>query len=186
METSRARHLHYTVEDYRRLELDSPVKHEYYQGEIYAMAGGTLAHAVRAMAVGSLLRAQVLGRCLVSGSDARIRILAGELFTYPDLSVICGKPQYDVADRLTVINPVLLAEVTSDSTEDYDRGAKLAHYQEIPTLREVLFISHRESRLTLHRREGDAWVSVEARGGETLALALGVTLAVDDVYADQV
>jgi Uma2 family endonuclease len=83
------------------------------------------------------------------------------------------------------VNPVLLVEVTSDSTEDYDRGEKLRHYQQLPSVREVLFVSHREPRVTLHRREHTGWVVVDSRAGHSVDLAsVQVNLAVNDLYRD--
>jgi Uma2 family endonuclease len=100
--------------------------------------------------------------------------------------VICGAVQRATDDPLAATNPVFLAEVTSSSTEDYDRGEKLEHYRRIPGLREVLIASHREPRLTLHRREGEAWVALSAGPGETLALAsIHGRIEVDEVYRDE-
>ena len=88
-------------------------------------------------------------------------------------------------DSVAVTNPALLLEVTSNSSEDYDRGEKLRQYQAIATAREVLIVSHREPRITLHRRDASGWHSTEARSGESLALqSIGGTLNVDDVYRD--
>ena len=91
--------------------------------------------------------------CLVYTSNLRVRVPASGLSTYPDVSVICGPVQRADDDPLAVVNPVLLVEITSHSTEDYDRGEKLRHYQQLPTLREVMFVSHRRPHLVVHRRE---------------------------------
>ena len=96
-------------------------------------------------------------------SNLRVRIPSSGLSTYPDVAVVCGRTARAADDGLAVVNPVVLAEATSDSTEEYDRGNKLRHYKQIPTLREVLIVSHRELHLTVHRREKADWIVVEAR-----------------------
>jgi Uma2 family endonuclease len=181
-----ARHHRYTYEEYRQLEDESGTRHEYLEGDIYAMAGGTPEHAAKAGDIVGILRAQLPPGCRVFTSDLRVRIVASGLTTYPDAAVVCGPILRAADDPLAATNPVLVAEVTSSSTEDYDRGLKLDHYRRIPSLREVLIASHREPRLTVHRREGEEWISVSAGPGEALALAsLGGRIAVDDVYRDE-
>jgi Uma2 family endonuclease len=183
--SSTARRLHYTYQEYLLLEEESSVRHEYLDGEIYAMAGGSPDHAALAAAVISLLRPELPPGCRTFTSDLRVRIGASGLSTYPDGAVICGRTLRAGDDALAVVNPVLLVEVTSPSTEDYDRGEKLRHYKLLPSVREVLIVSHREPRLTLHRREGDDWKVLEAVAGQTLDLAaVPCRLAVDDVYRD--
>jgi Uma2 family endonuclease len=181
-----ARHHRYTYEEYRRLEDESDVRHEYLDGDIYAMAGGTPEHAAKAGDIVGILRAQLPRGCRVYTSDLRVRIPASGLSTYPDAAVICGAVLRASDDPLAAVNPVLLAEVTSSSTEDYDRGVKLEHYKKLPSLSEVLIASHREPLLTLHRREGDTWRTASARPGESLRLtSIGASVAVDEVYRDE-
>lgn len=181
-----ARHHRYTYEEYRRLEDESDTRHEYLDGDIYAMAGGTPEHAAKAGDIIGILRAQLPRGCRVFTSDLRVRIPASGLSTYPDAAVICGPILRASDDPLAAVNPVFLAEVTSSSTEHYDLGEKLEHYQKLPSLREVLVASHREPRLTLHRREGEGWHTLSAGRGETLPLvSIAGTIAVDDVYRDE-
>lgn len=125
--------------------------------------------------------------CRVFTSDLRIRIAKTGLSTYPDGAVVCGRSARADDDPLAVVNPVLLLEVTSPSTEWYDRGEKLRHYQSLPSLREVLVISHHERRITVVSRLGDdRWESIDYRAGQTGTLAsLGATLAVSDVYREE-
>lgn len=122
--------------------------------------------------------------CVVYSSDLRIRVLDTGLGAYPDVSVVCGHVETDPDDKQTVTNPLLLVEVTSPSTDAYDRGEKLDHYKRIPSLREVVFVSHRETLVEVIRREEDgSWSRHEARPGRALKLAsLGCELSVDDVY----
>ena len=180
-----ARRLHYTIEQYKTIEEESSVRHEYLDGEIYAMAGGSPDHAALAAVVIGLLRSRLPRGCRVFTSDLRIRIPSSGLSTYPDVAVVCGGTQRAHDDRLAVVNPVLLVEVTSDSTEDYDRGEKLRHYQGLSSLREIVIVSHREPHLSLHRRDATDWVTVEARGHETIDLAgIAARLSVDEVYEE--
>ena len=181
---STARRVHYTYGEYLSALEMSEVKLEFCDGEIYAMAGGTPVHAELAAAVTRLLGQALLGRCRVYSSDLKVRIDATDLSTFPDVTVICGEPQFAAIDRNAAINPTLLVEITSASTEDYDRGEKLSHYLQLPSLQAVIFVSHRSQRLTLRRRAGQSWETIEFRTGERMELAAPtLSLAVDDVYA---
>src|SRR4051812_33804313 len=162
----------------------SDVKLEYCEGEIYAMAGGTPAHADLAATAIRLLGNALLGRCRVSTSDLKVRIEATGLSTFPDVSVVCGDPESASIDRDAITNPTLLVEVTSKSTEDYDRGEKLNHYQQCPSLRAVLFVSHRRPQVTMVLRNGAAWDTSEYRPGQRVQVAaLALEFSVDELYA---
>jgi Uma2 family endonuclease len=178
-----ARRVHYTYDQYRQIEDASPVRHEYLDGEIYAMAGGTPEHAALAASLLRLLGNQLPSACRAFTSDLRVRIEATGLATYPDVSVICGGIIRSREDPLAVVNPVLLCEVTSDSTEEYDRGEKLRHFMAIPSLREVLIVSHRGRNVSAHRRLDSGWTSLEAAAGEAMEiLAIAGRLSVDELY----
>jgi Uma2 family endonuclease len=182
MSTS-ARRVHYTYAEYLVLEEESSVRHEFLDGEIYAMAGGSPDHAALAAALIRIVGGQLPPGCRVFTSDLRVRIAATGLTTYPDAAVVCGRTQRSPDDPLAVTNPVLLVEVTSPSTEEYDRGEKLRHYTAMPSVREVLFVSHRKPELTLHRRDEPAWTSVSAAAGAVLELAsVAALVAVDELY----
>ncbi|HUG52980.1 MAG TPA: Uma2 family endonuclease [Vicinamibacteria bacterium] len=179
------RRLHYSHAEYIALEDESPIRHEYLDGEIYAMAGGSPDHAALAATVIGLIRNQLPPGCRVFTSDLRIQVSATGLSTYPDAAVVCGRTQRAADDPLAVVNPVLLVEVTSSSTEDYDRGEKLRHYKMLPSVREVLIVSHRGPQLTLHRREADGWTELAAADGKTIEISsLATRLAVDEVYRE--
>jgi Uma2 family endonuclease len=182
--TTSHRRLHYTYAEYLALEDESPIRHEYLDGEIYAMAGGSPDHAALAAAVIASVGPRLPPGCRTFTSDLRVRVPDTGLSTYPDAAVICGRTQRAADDPLAVVNPVVLVEVTSPSTEEYDRGEKLRHYKHLSSVREVLVVSHREPRLTIHRRdEAGAWTVIEAGAGQELVLeSLGARLAVDDVY----
>jgi len=179
-----ARRVHYSYEDYLAALETSELKLEYCDGEIYAMAGGTPTHAELSASMTRLLGQAVLGRCRVFSSDLKVRVEATGLSTYPDVTVVCGEAQYASIDRNALINPTLLVEVTSASTEDYDRGEKFSHYKQLTSLQVVLHVSHRAKRVTVRRRNGKDWDEQEFRGGERIDLAeLSISLAIDDVYA---
>jgi Uma2 family endonuclease len=170
----------YSFEEYEELEDGSEVKHEYLAGQIYAMAGGTPEHAALAMAVGARLATALEGsRCRVHSSDLKIRVTKTGLCSYPDVSVVCGPRELDPESKTTVTNPTLLVEVTSRSTEEYDRGDKFDHYRQIPSLREYVLVSHREPAIEVRRRGDDGqWTARVARAGERIELE-SVTCAFD-------
>jgi len=183
-----ARPVHrYTYADYVALELTSPTKHEFLGGEIYAMAGGSSEeHSALAAEVLRLL-GNALGErpCRVHTSDLRIYVEEVGLATFPDGSVICGPlAQHSASPKATALNPSLLLEVTSDSSEEYDTGTKLETYRTIPSLRNYVIVSHRERRVTVHTRTGDGtWSTRQAiSGGRVRVSSLEVDLVVDEVY----
>lgn len=180
-----ARRLHYRYEEYLAALEVSGVRLEYCDGEIYAMAGGTPAHAELAASVIRVLGNALLGRCRVSSSDLKVRIEATDLSTFPDVTVVCGERLVSAIDKNAVINPSLLVEVTSNSTEDYDRGEKLNHYQQCPSVQAVLLVSHRRPQVTLIARATEGgWEQREYRAGQNIALvAPELKLAVDEIYA---
>lgn len=178
-----ARRLHYTYEEYLAALEISGVKLEYCDGEIYAMAGGTPAHADLAASITRLLGNALSGRCRVSSSDLRVRIEATDLSTYPDVTVVCGDRHVSGIDRNAVTNPTLLVEVTSNSTEDYDRGEKLNHYRQCDSVRTVLFVSHRRTQVTIVVRTDAGWEQLERRSGEHVELSTpALRFGVDELY----
>jgi Uma2 family endonuclease len=174
--------VHFTLPDYFAFERSSNVKHENLAGQIYAMAGGTPEHAALAAAVSGNLFLQLKdGPCRLYSSDLRVR--AGDLITYPDVAVVCGPVQRHVDDANTALNPKLLVEVTSPSTEEYDRGEKLGYYQQIGALDIVLVVSHREASIDVWRRTVRGFErSVGGAGSRIELVPIGCTLSVDDVY----
>lgn len=186
MSSPSARRVHYAYAEYLALEAGSAVRHEYLDGEIYAMAGGTPDHAALAGAVIRIVGGQLPPGCRTFTADLRLRIAESGLSTYPDAAVICGQTHRSAEDALAVTNPHLLVEVTSPSTEDYDRGEKLRHYKTLPSLREVLIVSHRQPELTLHRRDDEGWTVTTVGPGQSLDLkSVPVRIAVDDVYRER-
>ncbi len=185
---SKGRPLHrYTYAEYVALEQSSPTKHEFLDGEIYAMAGGSEDHSALAAEVLRALGNAVADQpCRVHTSDLRVYVEAQGLATFPDGTVICGElQQHEPSPRATALNPSVLLEVTSDSSVDYDTGLKLECYQAIPSLREYVVVSHRERRITVHARSEDGtWATTVAIAGGTVAVpSTGALLDVDTTYA---
>jgi Uma2 family endonuclease len=164
-------------------ERTSNVKHEFLAGHIFAMTGGSPEHAALAASVSGLLFAQLgEGSCRVYSSDLRVR--ADELVTYPDVTVVCGPLSSDPEDPSTTLNPALVVEVTSPTSERYDRGEKLRHYQRIASLQAILIVAHAEQRIELWTRAAGGWQSRAATAGERIELlAISASLDVQEVYA---
>jgi len=178
-------HRRYTLEEYVRLEEYANVRHEFLAGQIYARAGGTPEHGTYAANLIGILTAHLADRpCRVQTSDVRIRVQATGLDTYPDASVVCGSAERDAGDPNAITNPIVLVEVLSSSTEAYDRGVKLEHYQRIESLREVVFVAHEQRRIEVVRRGTDGhWQTTSGTSGESLVLeSIGCSIAVDAVY----
>jgi len=176
-----------TYAEYLAAEAVADVRHEYLNGDVWAMAGGTIEHGGLAMAVAREVGQALHGKpCRAFSSDVRVRIPETDLATYPDLSVVCGQLQTADDDPDAITNPVLLVEVLSDSTEAYDRGAKWAHYRRIASLRDYVLVSQAEPLVEVYRRTaGGRFELFEARAGETIELAsIGARLDVDAVYAN--
>jgi Uma2 family endonuclease len=176
-----------TEDEYFERERLSEAKHELLHGVILAMAGASREHNAIAgnivRALGVLLKER---RCLVFPSDQRVHVEATGLFTYPDVTVACEELRFHPKQRDTLLNPRVIVEVLSDSTEGYDRGAKFAHYRTIPSLLEYVIVSQREHRIEHYRRlDTDQWVLTAYEGdGAVVALpALGCELPLVEVYA---
>jgi len=177
-----ARRYHHTYSDYLRLERDSPLKLEYSDGEIYAMAGGTPEHGALAMQFVRLTSTSLPPTCTVFSSDVKLRVPASDLATYPDVSIVCGALAHAADDSNAIVNPRFIVEVTSPSTEDYDRGDKLSQYKQLPSLEAVLLISHRAKRVTIVSRAGARWEEREVRAGERVEVGNLIAFDLDDLY----
>ena len=142
-----------TPEEYLALDRAAAFKSEYFDGQMVSMSGGTFVHSILAAAFSSELRNALAGRdCWVTNSDARVRATRST-FVYPDVCVVCGRPELENDDVL--LNPVLIAEVLSDSTERYDRGLKFTRYRSMPTLQDYVLIAQTEARVEVFRRQPD-------------------------------
>jgi Uma2 family endonuclease len=178
---------HLTEAEYLERERLADFRSEFFDGEMFAMAGGTLRHSLIATNLarefGNKLQNK---RCTAFNADLRIKIDATGLFTYPDLSVICGDPKFVDETEDTVTNPTLIVEVLSDSTEAYDRGKKFEHYRQIPSLREYLLVSQKEPRVEQFiRQENGGWLLKEVNGLDTTLFspALETTIALAEIFS---
>lgn len=130
-----------TIQEYLDMEEASQEKHEYYRGEVFAMSGPKVPHNIIAVNLLSQLSTKLKGKsCRPFNSDQRIHIEKNTLFTYPDISIICGEIISLNNDEWNVLNPTVLVEVLSPSTKNYDRGEKFMLYRDIPTLKEYILV----------------------------------------------
>lgn len=177
-----------TEAEYLAIERAADFKSEFFDGEMFAMAGGTPMHSLIATNLAGEVRSKLKGRpCVPFNSDLRLKVVATGLYTYPDLSVVCGPLEFAGEEDDDVVNPTVLAEVLSDSTEAYDRGKKFEHCRQIPTLQEYLLVSQKEPRIEQFLREGSGeWRLREAAGLEAhLELpSLKITVALAEVFAN--
>ena len=176
-----------TETEYLAFERKAPEKHAFYRGEIFAMAGASREHNLIAGNIFAELRQQLKNRrCEAYVGDMRVRVDSLGLYTYPDVVVVCGEPEFANEDVDTLLNPVLLIEVLSESTEDYDRGMKFKQYRQLPSLKEYLVVSQTEPLIEHFVRRGDTyWELSEVRGLEQkLSLAsVGCDLQFKEVFA---
>ena len=159
-----------TVEEYLAFERDSEEKHEYRNGEVVAMAGASYAHNAIVGNAFASLRAQLRGgTCRVNFSDLRVHIPASRLFTYPDLTVVCGPPRFSDDRQDTLLNPQIIIEVLSPSTEGYDRGMKFRHSRSIESLREYVLIEQDSQRIEhFVRQANDRWLFSDTIGPDAM------------------
>ncbi|MEM1416616.1 MAG: Uma2 family endonuclease [Myxococcota bacterium] len=172
--------------DYLRFEETAELKHEYIDGLVVAMSGGTLEHArLAAKMIVLLANALENAPCTVLSSDGRVRIEATNNARYPDVSVFCGEAQVASDDAQGLANPRVLVEVLSPSTERDDRGTKFAHYRRLEALQEYVLVSQERASVEVFRRGEDGWTLREYGPGDQAELAsLGVQLPVDALYTD--
>ena len=180
-------HVPVSPEDYLAAERNATFKSEYYQGSVYAMAGASNAHNLVNLNTGTALNITLRERdCTVRVSDQRLQVKANGLYTYPDLSVVCGPPQFAPDKYLdTLLNPIVLAEVISGSTGEYDRVGKFILYKDIPTLRHYLLIESTQAVVRLATwREPKVWAfdTFEGLAAVVPLPAIGVDLLLSDIY----
>ena len=174
---------HMTVEEYFAFDEASEYKNEYIDGEVIPMTGGTLNHGAIIMNVGFALMRRLMGKdCRVFGGNVRNRVSATR-YLYPDISVVCGAPETDERS-INLFNPVLVAEVTSPSSLDYDRGEKLIHYQSIPSLQVYLVIDQFKAHVELDARPDDRWRTETFTGLDAIVplAALSCELPLAEIY----
>jgi Uma2 family endonuclease len=175
-----------SVEEYLALERQTRERHEYLNGELFAMGGASFRHnAIVANLSGALYARLRGGPCRALTNDMRIQVTATGLYTYPDVVVVCGEPRFGDGELDTLLNPTLIVEVLSPSTEAYDRGQKFAHYRTIESLAEVVLVSQERVAVERFSRlpEG-GWLFSEAnRLEDRIPLpAIGCDLSLAEVY----
>jgi Uma2 family endonuclease len=176
----------FTEAEYLALERVSDRRHEFVAGSIVAMAGARPPHnMLAANMTAALVTLTRRGPCVTMTSDQRVHVPATGLYAYPDVVLACGERKYDGNEPPSLLNPSLLVEVTSDSTEDYDRGTKFLHYQAIASLQEYVIVSHREARVDHSRRlENGQWLTTTSLGDARVELPLlGGSFELNDLYS---
>jgi len=174
-------------DEYLAWEENQPIKHEYFNGRIYAMTGGSFEHATIILNIGaSLLQRLSGGTCRVFTSEVRVKVNETGLYTYPDVVAVCGEIQADRSTKSsTLLNPTLIIEVLSDSTEAYDRGEKFAHYRRLSSLTDYILISTRSAQIEHYQRQsdGDWLLTIRTDIASSLTLkALGIELPFVEIY----
>lgn len=172
-------------EEYLRMEQQSEVKHEYFHGEVFAMVGASENHSlISGSAYAALYLLALRYSCKIYPSNLRVRIPATGLYTYPYISTVCGTPQFEDSEVDTLLNPTVIIEVLSSSTEKYDRGKKFQHYRTLTSLQEYVLISHDSVRVEHFVKQGTQWVPTDANTLEAiLALpSIDGIVAVKNIY----
>ena len=176
----------YTPEEYLALERQAQYKSEYYAGAIFAIAGASRWHNLIVANVVRELSLQLKGRpCTTYPSDLRVKISPTGLYAYPDVTVVCGDAQFEDTQQDTLLNPTLIVEVLSESTEAYDRGSKFAHYRKLASLLEYVLITQTKPHVEHYVRQPDnRWLLAEADSvHDTLHLpSIDCHLALSEVY----
>ena len=177
--------LRMTREEYLAFEETAEEKHEWYKNGAFAMSGGTRNHAVVIGNVLAALHRALRGTgCILFQGDMRVQVQAAGLYTYPDLSVVCGEEEYETEKQTTLLNPTLIVEVLSESTERYDRGRKFAFYRQLASLQEYVLIAQDRASMEVFRKGADGhWTLFEPDDKGRIELAsVSAALRLADVY----
>ena len=179
----------YTLEEYFALELSANERYEFWHGEVFCMSGVSATHALIETNLITLLNTNLRGRgCRVFPANMRIKVPSLPPYRYADLAVLCGQPIFETIGGVDVlINPTLIVEVLSESTEAYDRGDKFTHYKSIPSFREYLLVAQHRPHLTQYvRQEDDSWRYVEVNeiSARLHLPSVDCGLALSEVYQD--
>jgi Uma2 family endonuclease len=175
----------FTSDEYLAWERAQPVKHEFFEGEVFAMAGGSPRHNALCVRTTIALNAALHGRgCVEFSSDQRIGIGPGTRYVYPDVSAVCGGVELQDGTSDVIVNPKIVVEILSQSTEQYDRGLKWVSYQGLPSLTDYVLVSQSEARIEHYRRDAGGRWSYRSFGlGERIELTGGAALDVDAIFA---
>lgn len=175
---------HMTPDDYLAWEREQETKHEYDNGSVYAMAGGSVRHNALGVKIGATLLAALGTRgCVALSSDQRVSLRRRRKYVYPDGSVVCGRVETEPGHPDTVTNPSIIVEVLSSSTEQYDRGGKWERYRRIPTLTDYVLVSQTKPQIEVYQRtDGGRWSYIAVETGERVTLTNGAALDVDTIF----
>lgn len=182
----------YTLEEYIQLEQETDTKYEYHDGEVFAMAGGTLNHNIISGNIYSDIDNTIRKKgaaCIPFNSDTKLHIERANKYFYPDAMVVCGDLERSSQYSEAITNPVVIVEVLSKSTADYDRGGKFHCYRKIKSLQEYILITQDEAVVDTYRKRGDFWVIDQHVVGLKSMLtvyALDIQLAMEDLYRNVV
>lgn len=174
-----------TPEEYLTRERKAIVKSEYVSGKIIAMAGASYQHTVITMNISGELYGQLKDReCTVHTNDLRVKASATSSYFYPDIVLVCDKPRFEDDTFDTLLNPILIIEVLSPSTEDYDRIDKFSHYQKLASLQEYILVSQDEVHVEHYMRHGTLWKPTEYRSLENVLslTSIDCELFLTDIY----
>ena len=173
-------------QEYLEIERAAEFRSEYYGGRMYAMSGGSVRHSVLIASLARELGIALKGRpCSVASSDLRLRVSPGGLYTYPDVVIFCGEAQVADDQKDTLLNPTLVLEVLSPSTEGYDRGWKFSQYRKIESLQEYALVAQNEPHIDIFRRQANGvWTLSEAEGIAAFCqlTSINVSLSLAEVY----
>jgi Uma2 family endonuclease len=174
-----------TPAEYLATERRATHKNEYTNGRVYAMAGASRVHNLIVGNTFAELRAQLRGRpCEAYVNDMRVKVERTGMYTYPDVVGLCDQPRFEDDSLDTLLNPTVIIEVLSPSTERYDRGEKFAHYRRLESLREYILIAQDIRRIDHYRRDGDTWVLTEVSEPESALVisSISCTLRLNEIY----
>jgi Uma2 family endonuclease len=172
-------------EEYLAAEREATTRSEYFNGEVYAMAGASREHVAIVANLTYLFVGQFKGRpCSTFTNDMRLKVSETGLYAYPDVMALCGEPHFEDSAADTLTNPSVIIEVLSESTERYDRGDKFAHYRRLASLRDYVLVSQRRPRLEHYTRRGEDWVLREIDGLDAVLRLpdIGCELPLADIY----
>lgn len=186
-----AKQTHYTAEEYLSLERSASIKSEFHDGQIRAMTGASRAHNLITINIARELSQQLKSRpCEAYVNDMRVKAAKARSYHYPEIAVVCGTPEFEDAQLDILLNPTLLIEVLSPSTEAYDRGGKFANYRKIASLREYLLVTQDQPGIERYLRQDEVWLLSEAEGLdasvslESIACRLSLREVYDKVFED--
>ncbi|RKU19766.1 hypothetical protein C6501_01060 [Candidatus Poribacteria bacterium] len=184
--SSAAARTYLTPEEYISFERKATTKHEYLKGQIMAMSGASFAHNFIMLDTATQLNIQLMGgRCQVAASDMRVKVTQTDSYFYPDIVIFCGEPISEDNNFDTLLNPTLIIEVLSPSTETYDRGRKFEEYKQIESLQEYLLVSQNQIRVEHYCHQKTEWLKREYKELNDVVLlrSIGCELRLQDIYS---